>query len=79
MSHEKKDEQYMGHLSKLEKDEKPVLTDSMACRFLYQCTEPPERERLCLDLQKKIVKRVTSDTVVYCSIFRLFVVNIVLL
>ena len=46
MSHEKKDEQqYMGHLSKLEKDEKPVLTDSMACRFLYQCTEPPERER----------------------------------
>ena len=34
-------------------------------------------QRLCLDPQK-VVKRVTSDFVTYCSTFRLFVVNIVL-
>ena len=33
---------------------------------------------LCLD-PKKLVKKITSDTVEYCSIFRLFMVNIVLL
>ena len=65
----------------------PAVSDGSRYRVRCNGVEDPTQELLqsvgksdngCVYIRKIVVKRVTSDTVVYCITFRLFVVIVVL-